>query len=230
MRQRRVCGWASQRELSHTRQNHDFGMFGPPSCFGAAGWRGGRCRMGWRRAGRRGRVLGGGAEPGGTPGASPGATQRCTTRATSRSASRFLMSAYVSFLAFGQLAWLLFSRRQTRVLPAPGAAWRRVPSAGAAAGAALAVQQLRAPVQHSNRSTQPPVWQANSTSSLRHSLTSVLCTRYSGALWRPLRGQRAAAGPGARQLHRRRAAAGHRRQRPPTMLGKLEAGSDSLRT
>ena len=40
------------------------------------------------------------------------------------------------------------------MLPAPGAAWRRVPSAGAAAGAALAVQQLRAPMQQAILGTQ----------------------------------------------------------------------------
>ena len=48
MRQRRVCGWASQRELSHTRQNHDFACLGrraalarPAGVAGAATWAGG---------------------------------------------------------------------------------------------------------------------------------------------------------------------------------------------
>ena len=70
MCQRRVCGWASQRQPGHWRKNRYFGPFRAVQPFGGdsgADWRGGCGRAGWQPAGCWCGVPAGGAGPGSKP-------------------------------------------------------------------------------------------------------------------------------------------------------------------
>ena len=117
---------------------------------------------------------------------------------------------YVTFWpAFGQLAWLLCSTRQTRVLPTPvprlAACTERWGGRRRRSGRAAAARARAA--GHSGGAGQQPTPTARSDTAV-----PLCCTRYSGTLWRCAAsgwrlGRRA---PAAR---RGRAAAGHHGQR-----------------